>query len=363
MQCWMRGCGSRCTRVGSGVIVAPRTGCSMVQRVRRPIYSSSTMQRCRSQDSRAVEHGDAVEVHYVEQVQQGDEQVVVRNSRVPEEKPLHFIVDDGKVVKGLEELVVGMKIGEVRQAVVTPDKAYGERHSNMMAKLQKSQAPEGVKVGIQVGLQNGMTAVVTEEDDESFTIDANHPLAGRDVGYEVELLSVSPRERIQEAYFGGGCFWGVELKLQRIPGVLNTEVGYSNGHVDGVTYEDVCSGQTGHNEVVRVKFDNGNIPFEDLVTRFFDIHDPTTLDRQGNDVGTQYRSGVYVTNEEQRQIAERVIEDLQPKFSGQIVTEVAMVDKYNCAEDYHQQYLEKGGRFGKPQSAAKNCTDPVRCYG
>jgi peptide-methionine (S)-S-oxide reductase len=125
----------------------------------------------------------------------------------------------------------------------------------------------------------------------------------------------------------------------------------------------VCSGQTGHNEVVRVRYDEGTISFEDLVTRFFDFHDPTTLDRQGNDVGTQYRSGIYVTSEEQKQVAERVIEDLQPKFSGQIVTEVDMVDKYNSAEDYHQQYLEKGGRFGRPQSAAKNCTDPVRCYG
>lgn len=360
MQRWMMtGCG----RGSGGLVVTPRLARNIGHRMHLTAYSLSSTSRCRSQDGRAVEHGDAVEVHYVEQVQQGDEQVVVRNSRVPEEKPLQFIVDDGKVVKGLEELVVGMKVGDVRQAVVTPDKAYGERLSNMMAKLQKSQAPEGVKVGIQVGLQNGMTAVVTEEDDESFTIDANHPLAGRDVGYEVELLSVSPRERIHEAFFGGGCFWGVELKFQRVPGVLDTEVGYSNGHVDGVTYEDVCSGQTGHNEVVRVRYDEGTISFEDLVTRFFDFHDPTTLDRQGNDVGTQYRSGIYVTNEEQKQIAERVIEDLQPKFSGQIVTEVDMVDKYNCAEEYHQQYLEKGGRFGRPQSAAKNCSDPIRCYG
>jgi len=130
-----------------------------------------------------------------------------------------------------------------------------------------------------------------------------------------------------------------------------------------VTYEQVCSGNTGHAEVVRVFYDTEGLPFADLAGKFFEFHDPTTLNRQGNDTGTQYRSGVYCTTKEQLAIAEDVIESLQAKFSGQIVTEVEMMEKYNAAEQDHQRYLERGGRFGRPQSAAKGCSDPIRCYG
>lgn len=314
----------------------------------------------------AVEHGDAVEIHYLETLAENPD-IVVRNSRErkdsEEGNPLQFIVGAGKMITGLEDLVLGMNVGETKQGRVEPERAYGSWRKELTAQVKKSEAPDGLGVGMMVGLQNGMKAVVTDEDPDSYTIDANHPLAGKEMVYEVELLSCVKQNDVQEAYFGGGCFWGVELKFQRIPGVINTEVGYSNGHVDTVTYEDVCSGQTGHNEVVRVMYDSNVIDLKELITRFCDIHDPTELNRQGNDVGTQYRSGIYVTNEDQKKIAEEVIESLQNTFSGQIVTEIDIVDKYNSAEEYHQQYLEKGGRFGRPQSAAKGCTDPVRCYG
>jgi peptide-methionine (S)-S-oxide reductase len=323
-------------------------------------YRSQTM------SCRAVEQGDAVEIHYLETLAENPE-VVVRNSRErkdsEEANSLQFIVGAGKMIKGLEDLVVGMNIGETKQGTVEAERAYGSWRKDLTAQVKKSQAPDGLGVGMMVSLQNGMKAVVTDEDPESFTIDANHPLAGKEMAYEVELLSCVKHNDLEEAYFGGGCFWGVELKFQRVPGVINTEVGYCNGHVDTVTYEDVCSGQTGHNEVVRVTYDSSLINLKDLIGKFCDIHDPTELNRQGNDVGTQYRSGIYVTTPEQKKIAEEAIESLQNKFSGQIVTEIDMVDKFNSAEEYHQQYLEKGGRFGRPQSAAKGCTDPVRCYG
>lgn len=319
-----------------------------------------------SQLCQAVEQGDVVSVHYLETLTDSPD-VVVRNSRERKDSddatPLQFIVGAGKVVKGLEDLVIGMDVGDTKRGDVVPENAYGSWKKELTAQVKKDQAPDGLSVGMTVGLQNGMKAVVTDEDPDGFTIDANHPLAGKNMTYDVELLSCVKKENLQEAYFGGGCFWGVELKFQRVQGVVDTEVGYSNGHVDRVTYEDVCSGQTGHNEVVRVKYDQSEIDLKDLIKHFCDFHDPTELNRQGNDVGTQYRSGIYVTSEEQKKMAEEAIESLQNKFSGQIVTEIDLVDKYNSAEEYHQQYLEKGGRFGRPQSSAKGCTDPVRCYG
>jgi len=177
-------------------------------------------------------------------------------------------------------------------------------------------------------------------------------------------LDCVPEESVQEVYFGAGCFWGPALFFKRLVGVIDTEVGYSNGSVDSVTYEDVCSGTTGHNEVVRVLYDSRNVSLRSLVEEhILRAHDPTTLNRQGNDSGTQYRSGIYVRTPEEKALVESIIDELQPQFSGQIVTEVAIVDKYNVAEEYHQGYLEKGGRFGRKQSAAKKCTDPIRCYG
>jgi peptide-methionine (S)-S-oxide reductase len=141
------------------------------------------------------------------------------------------------------------------------------------------------------------------------------------------------------------------------------KVGYCQGQKQGVTYEEVCSGSTGHNEVVLVSYDPDEVPFSNLLEAFFKKHDPTTLNRQGNDVGEQYRSGIYYFDEAQRADAEAAIATLNEKLGGQVVTEVEEIRNYTVAEEYHQQYLEKGGRFGRPQSARKQCTDPIRCYG
>ncbi|KAE9614794.1 hypothetical protein Lal_00036124 [Lupinus albus] len=167
----------------------------------------------------------------------------------------------------------------------------------------------------------------------------------------------------QFAQFGAGCFWGVELAFQRIPGVSKTEVGYTQGFVNNPTYEDVCSGTTNHSEVVRIHYDPKACNFENLLDLFWARHDPTTLNRQGGDVGTQYRSGIYYYTPEQEKAARESLEQQQKQSNRKIVTEILPAKKFYRAEEYHQQYLEKGGRFGFRQSAAKGCNDPIRCYG
>ncbi|VVA10860.1 PREDICTED: peptide methionine sulfoxide reductase [Prunus dulcis] len=167
----------------------------------------------------------------------------------------------------------------------------------------------------------------------------------------------------QFAQFGAGCFWGVELAFQRIPGVTKTEVGYTQGFLHNPTYEDVCTGTTKHSEVVRVQYDPKECNFETLLDLFWSRHDPTTLNRQGNDVGTQYRSGIYFYTPEQEKAAQESLEQHQKKMNRKIVTEILPAKKFYRAEEYHQQYLAKGGRFGFKQSTEKGCNDPIRCYG
>ncbi len=138
---------------------------------------------------------------------------------------------------------------------------------------------------------------------------------------------------------GGGCFWCVEAVFEKVDGVLGVESGYCNGHVIGPSYEAVCSGQTGHAEVVRVSFDPGRITLREVLEIFFVVHDPTTLNRQGNDVGSQYRSGIYVHTAQQRAEAQQVLATLNHQLGGRVVTELVDEANYSRAEDYHQHYF------------------------
>ncbi|KEH33826.1 peptide methionine sulfoxide reductase A1 isoform X1 [Medicago truncatula] len=167
----------------------------------------------------------------------------------------------------------------------------------------------------------------------------------------------------QFAQFGAGCFWSVELAFQRVAGVTKTEVGYSQGLLHNPRYQDVCSATTRHSEVVRLQYDPKECSYETLLDAFWAKHDPTTLNRQGNDVGTQYRSGIYYYTPEQEKAARESLEQQQKKLNRKIVTEILPAKKFYRAEEYHQQYLEKGGRFGCKQSSSKGCNDPIRCYG
>lgn len=150
---------------------------------------------------------------------------------------------------------------------------------------------------------------------------------------------------LETAVFGMGCFWGVERKFWQLPGVYTTAVGYGAGHTPNPTYREVCSGATGHSEVVLVVFDPSKISYADLLRVFWEGHDPTQGMRQGNDAGTQYRSGIYYRDEAQREAAERSRDAFQPELTkagyGRITTEILTAGEFYYAEDYHQQYLAK----------------------
>ena len=148
---------------------------------------------------------------------------------------------------------------------------------------------------------------------------------------------------MDKATFGAGCFWGVEAAFRQVKGVLATAVGYSGGHLSNPTYKDVCSGRTGHAEVVQVDYDPTQVSFDELLNVFWDNHDPTTMNRQGPDVGAQYRSAIFFHSPEQEAAAKASKEKAQSRFRNKIVTEITPASEFYRAEDYHQQYLEKRG--------------------
>jgi peptide-methionine (S)-S-oxide reductase len=147
------------------------------------------------------------------------------------------------------------------------------------------------------------------------------------------------------ATFAAGCFWGVEAAFRELEGVVSTRVGYTGGPLDDPTYRDVCSGRTGHAESVEVTYDPAQVTYDKLLDVFWEIHDPTTLNRQGPDVGAQYRSAIFFHNPEQEAAARASREGLQTsgKYSRDIVTEITPASRFWAAEDYHQQYFEKQG--------------------
>lgn len=167
------------------------------------------------------------------------------------------------------------------------------------------------------------------------------------------------------AEFAGGCFWGPELLFQRIPGVKGTAVGYTQGQNDGhhPSYEEVCSGRTGHTEATLVFYDPHECSYRTLLDAFFNQIDATQVNGQGGDRGTQYRTGVYTHSEVQHQQAKTKFDELKSQNKRPIATELLPASVFWPAEAYHQQYLSSGGRFGSQQSAEKGCTDKIRCYG
>src|SRR5579864_3310481 len=147
-----------------------------------------------------------------------------------------------------------------------------------------------------------------------------------------------------KAMFAAGCFWGVQFYFDQVPGVTKTTVGYTGGHTDHPSYEDVCSHTTGHAEAVLIEFDPDKVSYETLVKQFFRMHDPTQLNRQGPDVGDNYRSAIFYFDDEQRKLAEQVRDESQHKFDKPIVTQITKAGPFYEAEDYHQKYTERTGR-------------------
>ena len=177
------------------------------------------------------------------------------------------------------------------------------------------------------------------------------------------------QENLEVATFGAGCFWCVEAVFQRLKGVHSVVSGYSNGHVVNPTYKQVCGGNTGHAEVAQITFDPSVVSFGELLEVLWTTHDPTTLNRQGADKGTQYRSGIYYHNENQKNIAEKSKQEVAPKlWNDPIVTEILPIDNYSAAEDYHQNYFNQNGSQGycayvinpKVQKFKKNFADKLK---
>ena len=138
-----------------------------------------------------------------------------------------------------------------------------------------------------------------------------------------------------------GCFWGPEIKFSKIDGIIKTEVGYCGGNSSVTTYKEVCTGNTNHAEVVKLDFDEKIITYEKILKTFFQIHDPTTLNSQGPDFGTQYRSEIFYLNDNQKMITEKVLNEVNARLSGKVVTKISLLKNYCPAEEYHQKYLEK----------------------
>ena len=138
-----------------------------------------------------------------------------------------------------------------------------------------------------------------------------------------------------------GCFWGPEIKFSKLKGITKTEVGYCGGNSNNTTYKEVCSGNTNHAEVVKLEFDSKITSYEKILNYYFEIHDPTTLNSQGPDFGSQYRSEIFYLNDNQKNIAEKLLKKINSKLSGKVVTKISLIKNYCKAENYHQRYLEK----------------------
>jgi len=149
---------------------------------------------------------------------------------------------------------------------------------------------------------------------------------------------------MEKATFGAGCFWGVEEKFRKIKGVVKTTVGYMGGELKNPTYVQVCTDKTGHAEVIQIIYDKEQISYEKLLEIFWEIHDPTQLNRQGPDIGTQYRSVIFYHNELQKKFAEEVKKQIQTKYIKKILTEITPAKEFYPAEEYHQKYLQKQGK-------------------
>jgi peptide-methionine (S)-S-oxide reductase len=159
-------------------------------------------------------------------------------------------------------------------------------------------------------------------------------------------LGPQPHAGHEFATLGGGCFWCLEAVYEELEGVVDVESGYAGGHVDNPSYRAVCDGDTGHAEVVRIEFDTAKLSYREVLEIFFAIHDPTTLNRQGNDAGTQYRSAIFYHSDAQKQAAEAIIREAQPSYDDDIVTQVVPAANYFRAETYHQEYFRNNAAQG-----------------
>jgi len=289
----------------------------------------------------------------------------------------------GNYLPGMHELIASMSKGET-VSNVQMDAGWGARRDDLVATVSKEASglseQDEITEGMELTMSNGMKCIVTNVTDVDFTIDANPPLAGATYLAQVTLVDVAdgPQinledgttsnkgtnnpnvnhdgQRFKVATFALGCFWGGELDFMRVPGVVGTKVGYTQGQLDEPTYEQVCQGTTGHTEAMLVVYDSEQVEYGALVKLAIDRlgESKFMLNQVGNDRGTQYRHGVYYHDDKQRRVAQRIIQTYGPDCKTECLPAAYFYD----AEDHHQQYLLKGG-----QSARKGATDFIRCYG
>jgi peptide-methionine (S)-S-oxide reductase len=288
---------------------------------------------------------------------------------------LQLTLNGGNYLPGLHKLLSTMDPGETIEGA-TLDAGYGGYNPEAVFKISAAQIGDAIdtsqlKVGTLLRMGNGMECRVTEMNDKEWTLDANHILAGAayDVDVKLEKVEEGPTnwdyvgegtdDKYKVATFALGCFWGGELAYQRMPGVVATHIGYTQGQKENPTYEEVCSGTTGHTEAIRVIYDPNIATYRSLVHLGLDRlgDDIYKANQVGNDRGTQYRSGIYFHDESQRKVAEEVLEG-RKSGDKEIMTELKEAEVFYMGEEYHQQYLLKGG-----QSAKKGAGETIRCYG
>lgn len=232
-----------------------------------------------------------------------------------------------------------------------------KKDENLILVFSKDVAPD-LKENDIVKLSNGLKATVTKVTSTDVTIDANPIYSGEQYIADIRLIDRQPLSLLERCTFAAGCFWGLELAFQRMNGVVYTAVGYTHGSTENPTYQEVCSGKTGHAEAVTVLYNPKQVTFTELLETFWNRHNPTQLNYQGNDRGTQYRGGIYYHHDSHLEMILKSLKNEQLKYSSPIVTEIKQSTKFWLAEEYHQQYLEKGG-----QSAKKDSDEKIRCYG
>ena len=301
---------------------------------------------------------------------------------------LQLRLNHGNYLPGLHKLLSTMSHGETVKGS-TIDAGYGAYNPQLVFQIDTSQLDIDtslVKIGSVLVLGNGLECRVTKinknDDDDKviWTLDGNHPSAGSSWVVDVRLDAVeeapsqweyvgndddndgekgSSKSKYSTATFALGCFWGGELAYQRVPGVVSTSVGYTQGEKVNPSYEEVCTGTTGHTEAIQVVYDPNEVSYRALVHLAFNrLGDDIYKQNQvGNDRGTQYRHGIYYHNEEQRQVAEELLSSYA-SADREVFTEIKEAKIFYTAEEYHQQYLLKGG-----QSAKKGASESIRCYG
>mmetsp|Transcript_28886 Transcript_28886/g.44409 ORF Transcript_28886/g.44409 Transcript_28886/m.44409 type:complete len:372 (-) Transcript_28886:199-1314(-) len=341
------------------------------------------MQQREKQHSR-----DALHVQHEEPAKMGDA-VTIHLNLVPENgfvpTPLFdtvgkvsFVLGWGNYLPGLHSLVEGMRVGEEISGV-SIDAGWGKRRPELMAKVALSKLsldPSQVFVGTKIYLQGGIEVVVAEIDDEYVVVDGNAPLAGASFSCDLKLISidtnpleasscdsppVADKNNMRIATFALGCFWGGELKFMRVPGVVGTRVGFTQGTVENPSYEEVCTGNTGHREAIRVVYDSSIVSYEELMhvamKRLQDTATPytTTMFQDDEEIynESQYTPGYYYHSMEQKEAAQKFLES-QTQFEIELLPATTFYD----AEEKHQQYLLKGG-----QSAKKETKEVIKCFG